>query len=212
AFAGAILVTVAVYLIGSRGRGGTSPVRLTLAGVGMGAVVSGIVSAITLLVPTAFDSARSWNAGSVAGRPLGVVLGIVPFIVIGLLIAIVVSRDLNAVGLGDDLARSLGTRILRTRILVIVAVTLLAGAATAAAGPITFVGLMIPHAARFVVGADQRWILALTCFLAPILLLVADIVGRVALSPAELPVGIVTAFVGAPVLIVLARRLKGGAA
>jgi iron complex transport system permease protein len=210
ALAGAVLVTVAVYLIGSRGRGGGSPLRLTLAGVGIGAVISGIVSTITLVDPQAFDSARSWNAGSVSGRPMTVVLGVLPFIAVGVVLAIITARDLNAIGLGDDLARSLGTRLVRTRMLVVVAVTLLAGAATAGAGPITFVGLMIPPVAKALIGADQRWILAMTCVLSPVLVLVSDIVGRVVTSPAELPVGIVLSFVGAPALVVLARRLKAG--
>jgi iron complex transport system permease protein len=207
-FLGAIAVTVAVYVIGMMGRGGARPVRLTLVGVGIGAVLSGLTTAISLLNPRAFDKLRNWNAGSVSGRPLDLVLVIVPWVILGLILAIVAASDLNAIGLGEDLARSLGARIVRTRVIVIVSVTLLAGAATAAAGPIGFVGLMIPHVARWIMGPDQRWIVALTCFLAPSLLLISDIVGRVVMRPGELPVGIVTAFIGAPVLIWLARRSK----
>ena len=123
-------------------------------------------------------------------------------------LAAVVARPLNAIALGDDLAAALGANITRVRSVVTVAVTLLAGAATAAAGPIGFVGLMVPHVARWIVGPDQRWITAFTVVLAPILLLSADIVGRIVMRPGELQVGIVTAFVGAPVLILLARRRK----
>ncbi|MGO2746880.1 iron chelate uptake ABC transporter family permease subunit [Microbacterium sp.] len=208
AFAGALVVTVAVYVIGSAGRGGADPVQLTLAGVALGAVLGGIVTAMVLLDPQAFDQMRNWNAGSLVGRGWNILFPVLPFLIIGVLLAIVAVSSLNAIALGDDLARSLGANITRTRILVIIAVTLLAGGATAIAGPIGFVGLMVPHIARWIVGPDQRWILAYTILLAPSLLLAADIVGRVVIRPGEFPVGIVTAFVGAPVLIVLVRRKK----
>jgi iron complex transport system permease protein len=208
AFAGAILVAVAVYLVGSGGRGGASPIRLTLAGVGIGAVLAGIASGITLLNPEAFDAMRGWNAGSISGRPLDISATIAPFVIVGLVLALLVSRELNAIGLGEDVAASLGSNVALTRVLVVVSVTLLVGAATAAAGPVGFVGLMVPHVARWIVGPDQRWILALSITLAPTLLLTADIVGRIVMRPSELPVGIVTAFIGAPVLIWLARRSR----
>jgi iron complex transport system permease protein len=127
---------------------------------------------------------------------------------VGYGIAFMVARPLNAVALGDDLAASLGANMVRTRSLVVIATTLLAGASTAAVGPIGFVGLMVPHVARWFVGPDQRWIFSYTAVLAPILLLVSDIVGRVVLAPGELQVGIVLAFIGAPVVILLARRGK----
>lgn len=205
AFLGAFVVTVAVYLIGSAGSGDADPVQLTLAGVALGAVLSGVVSALVLLDPRAFDEMRSWNAGSVVGRGWDVLEPVVPFLGLGLLLAAIAAPSLNSIALGDDLARSLGTRVTRTRVLVVLAVTLLAGGATAIAGPIGFVGLMVPHIARWIVGPDQRWILLFTVVLAPALVVAADILGRVVVS-GELPVGIVTAFVGAPVLIVLVRR------
>lgn len=208
AFAGALVVTVAVYIIGSAGRGGADPVQLTLAGVALGAVLSGIVTAMVLIDPQAFDRMRSWNAGSVVSRGWDVLLPVLPFLIIGLLLAVVAASALNAIALGDDLARSLGANVTLTRIIVITAVTLLAGGATAIAGPIGFVGLMIPHVARWIVGPDQRWILAYTLLLAPALMLAADVLGRLVIRPGEFPVGIVTAFVGAPVLIILVRRKK----
>lgn len=208
AFAGALLVSVAVYAIGAVGRGGADPLRLVLAGVALGAVLGGLTSGLTLLDPQAFDKMRNWGAGTVVGRSLDLVWPVLPFLVIGFVIALIVARPLNAIALGEDMAAALGADVLRTRILVIIAVTLLAGGATAIAGPIGFIGLMVPHVARWIVGPDQRWILAYTLVLSPILLLVADIVGRVVMRPAEIPVGIVTAFVGAPVLIVLIRRRK----
>jgi len=208
AFLGAIVTTVLVYAVGSAGRGGATPVRLTLAGVAIGAVLTGISSGITLLDPTTFDRMRQWGAGSLVAPGYETLWAVLPFIVIGLAIAMLVARSLNAVALGDDLAAALGANLMRTRAFVVVATTLLAGAATAAAGPIGFVGLMVPHVARWIVGPDQRWIFLFTAVLAPVLLLTADIAGRLVMRPGELQVGIVTAFVGAPVLILLARRRK----
>lgn len=208
AFLGAVVTTVLVYAVGSAGRAGATPVRLTLSGVAIGAVLGGISSGITLLNPTTFDRMRQWGAGSLVSPGYETLWAVLPFIAIGLVIAFLVARPLNAVALGDDLAAALGANMLRTRTMVVVATTLLAGAATAAAGPIGFVGLMVPHVARWIVGPDQRWIFLYTVVLAPILLLTADIVGRVVMRPGELQVGIVTAFVGAPVLIALARRRK----
>ncbi len=208
AFAGAFVVTVLVYLVGSAGRGGPDPVRLTLAGVALAAVFTGITTALTLLDPVTFAKLRSWNAGSFVERGFDVILPALPFVVVGVAIALLCARSLNAMGLGDDLASSLGTHLLRTRVLSVLAITLLAGAATAIAGPIAFVGLMVPHLARWIVGPDQRWILPYSVVIAPTILLVSDVIGRVILWPSEVPVGVVTAFVGAPMLIVLVRRAK----
>lgn len=208
AFAGALVATVAVYAIGMVGRHGATPVRLTLAGVALTAVLGGISQSITLLRPEVFDQMRYWGAGSLAGRPPETAAVVVGFIAAGLALGLVAAHGLNAMSLGDDLARSLGSNLLRTRVLVVVAVTLLAGAATAAAGPIGFVGLMVPHVVRWFVGPDQRWIIPYTAVGAPVLLLASDVIGRVVAPPGELQVGIVTAFVGAPVLIVLIRRKK----
>jgi iron complex transport system permease protein len=199
---------VLVYAIGSVGRGAATPIRLTLAGVAISAVLSGVQSGLELLNPATFDAMRFWRAGSLTAPGYDNIVVAAPFLAIGLVLAIVATRPLNAIALGDDLAASLGANITRTRVTVVISVTLLAGAATAAAGPIVFIGLMIPHIARWLIGADQRWIAALTIVLSPVLLLSADIIGRVVMRPGELQVGIVTAFVGAPVLILLARRRK----
>ncbi len=208
AFAGAVVATIVVYALGSLGRAGATPIRLTLSGIALGAVLGGVTSGMLLLDPDAFDQMRFWGAGSLAGRGLDIASEVAPFIALGLFLAALIARPLNAIALGDDLAQSLGANVIRTRIVGVVAVTLLAGAATAAAGPIGFVGLMIPHMVRWFVGPDQRWILIYTVFAAPSLLLLADVVGRIVIRPGELQVGIVTAFVGAPVLIVLVRRKK----
>jgi iron complex transport system permease protein len=208
AFLGAVLATILVYAIGAVGRGAATPIRLTLAGIAVGAVLGGITSGLALLNPQTFDRLRFWGAGSLTAPGYDNILIISPFVLLGIVLAIVAARPLNAIALGDDLAASLGANIVRTRVIVVIAVTLLAGAATAAAGPIVFVGLMVPHVARWLIGPDQRWILVFTLILAPVLLLSSDIIGRVVMRPGELQVGIVTAFVGAPVLILLARRRK----
>ncbi|WP_456696850.1 FecCD family ABC transporter permease [Aeromicrobium sp. P5_D10] len=206
ALLGAAVVTVLVYLIGSVGRGGATPVRMTLAGVAMSAVLGGIASGISLKNPSAFDSMRFWGAGSIGGRSWDIIAVISPILLVGVVLAFAVAKPLNALAMGDDVGRSLGASVASTRVLVVLAVTLLAGGATALAGPIGFVGLMVPHIVRWFVGPDQRWIFAYTLVVAPILLLAADILGRVILPGGELRVGLVTAVVGAPILILLARR------
>ncbi|WP_278265320.1 iron chelate uptake ABC transporter family permease subunit [Nocardia sp. AG03] len=205
ALGGAGLIAALVYVLGSAGRG-VDPVRLVLAGVALAAVLGGIVTAITLLNPDAFAQMRAWNAGTLVGRDLGVLRATAPFLGLGILVALLLGPALSALALGDDAAAGLGASVRRTRALSIAAITLLAGAATAIAGPIVFVGLMIPHAARWLVGTDQRWILLLSGLLAPSLLLLADVVGRLVMRPAEVPVGIVTAVLGGPMLMMLARR------
>ncbi len=207
AFAGALIVTLMVLALGST-RQGSSPVVMVLAGVCIGAVLGGAREALQLTDPEAFDAMRSWNAGSIVGRPLDLVWPILPFFAVALVLAFAVSGPLNAMALGDELAVAQGVRLIRTRVLAIIALTLLTGGATAIAGPIGLVGLMVPHVARWIVGPHQRWIFAYSMLLAPILLLASDILGRIVMRPGEIPVGIVTAFVGAPVLIVLVRRRK----
>lgn len=206
ALAGAGAVTVLVYLLGSIGGGRSTPAKLVLAGVAISAVLGGLTSAVILGDREAFDDLRFWGVGSIGGRQLDVVLSFAPFIAVGVLIALAVARPLNALALGDELGAALGVRIGIVRVGVIVAVTLLAGTATALAGPIGFLGLMVPHVVRWIVGPDQRWIMAYTLLVSPALLLIADIVGRIIMPSGELRVGLVTAVVGAPVLILLARR------
>lgn len=208
AFAGALVATLAVYLIGSAGRSNASPVQLTLAGVAISAVLTGIVGALRLADQERFAVLLTWESGSFQSRGWSVVVPVLPFLALGLVLAAVVAGALNTLGLGEDLATALGASVGRTRVLSIVAITLLAGGATAMAGPITLVGLMMPHIVRWLVGPDQRWILGLSALAGPVLVLLADVAARVLLWPGELPVGVVTAFVGAPVLIALVRRRK----
>ncbi|NBM19323.1 iron chelate uptake ABC transporter family permease subunit [Streptomyces sp. GC420] len=206
AFLGAAVVSALVYLLG--GSRGATPVRLALAGTAITAALSGYINAVVLLDTAALDKMRFWNVGSLASANADVVRQVAPFLAAGTLLALGLARPLNAMAMGDDTARSLGTNVSRTRVLSMVAVTLLCGAATAACGPIVFVGLMMPHVVRAITGPDLRWILPYAAVLSPVLLLGSDIVGRVVARPSELQVGIVTALVGGPVFIYLVRRRR----
>lgn len=208
ALAGAALASIAVYALGMTGRSAASPDRLVLAGAALTAVLFAFNTAVLLLYPRAFDDFRFWNVGSLGGRGYAVVLAILPFIVVGVVITLLLIRPLNALAMGDQLGKALGAHLGRTRVFTAIAVTLLCGAATAATGPVWFVGLAVPHIARLIVGPDQRWVLPFSMVLAPVLLVGADVLGRVLGQPGELQVGIVTAFVGAPVFIALCRRRK----
>jgi iron complex transport system permease protein len=208
AFLGAAVASVAVYLIGSAGRGGATPVRLALAGTALSAALIALVYGIVLTDQRLLQSYNQWSVGSVSGRGTEQLQAVLPFIAIGLLVAFALARTLNALALGDDSARALGAHVGRTRIAGAAAITLLCGAATAGAGPIWFLGLTVPHMTRAIVGPDQRWMLVYSAVLGPVLLLTADVLGRVIARPGEVQVGIVLAFVGAPVFIALVRRRR----
>lgn len=207
AWGGALVACVVVWLIGSMSGGRVNPLRLTLAGVALSAVLGGFTSCLSLLNPQTFDRMRFWQAGTLDIRSLYSVGAVAPAIFIGVALALVASRSLNNLSMGDDLAAALGTRVVLVRVLALLSVMLLCGSSTALVGPIGFVGLMVPHVARFWVGADRRWILIYSFLLAPVLLLTADIAGRLMVA-GELRVSIVTALIGAPVLIWLVRQRK----
>nr|WP_241842005.1 iron ABC transporter permease [Pseudofrankia sp. BMG5.36] len=209
---GAAVTSVAVFAIGATGRSGTSPATLVVTGAAATAVLGSFVYAALLLDTRTFDQFRHWDVGSLAVRGSGSLTATAPIMAAGLLIACTLGRPLNALALGDEAARGLGVRLHRARVSGAVAVVLLCGGATAAAGPITFVGLAVPHIARVIAGPDNRWVLPYSAVLAPVLLIGSDLVGRVIIAPGELQVGVVTAFVGAPVFIVLCRRARLGRA
>ena len=207
AFAGAALATLLVYMVGAAG-GHLSPETLVLAGVALGGVLGGVTNFLNLIDPETFQALRTWGLGSIVVTSTRDVWAVAPFLLAGMVLAVGLSGALNSIALGDDLATSLGTNVVRARILGIVAVTLLAGGATALTGGIGFIGLMVPHMVRWCVGPDQRWILSYSILCAPVLLLASDILGRVVARPGEIQAGIVTAVIGAPVLIALVRRRK----
>jgi len=206
--AGAALAAITVYALGSSGRGAATPIKVTLAGAVLAALLSSATSAILLLDERSLDQFRFWMVGSIAGRDLSVVSAVAPFLIIGVILALLMAPAINVLVLGDDVARSLGQRISLIRGLAALAVVLLAGSAVAAAGPIAFMGLVVPHLVRLVIGPDYRWILACSLIYAPILLLGADLVGRYVISPDELEVGVATALIGAPLFVFLVRRRR----
>lgn len=208
AFAGAGAAMLVVYAIASLGREGATPVKLALAGAAITAVLQSIINAILLTSPRTLDEVRFWQVGSLAGRTMDIVVQVAPFLMLGAILALATARLLDGLSMGEDVARALGQRVGLSRALAGLAAVILAGGATAAAGPVAFVGLTVPHVARAVTGPSYRWILPYSMFLAPILLLGADIIGRVISPPGEVQVGIVTAFIGAPFFIALVRRRK----
>lgn len=208
AFIGSGVTMLVVYSVASLGREGATPIKLALAGAAITAVLQSVINGILLTSPRTLDEIRFWQVGSLSGRNIDVVLQVAPFLAIGIGLALISARMLDGLSMGDDVARALGQRIGLSRGIAGLAAVILAGGATAAAGPIAFVGLTVPHVARAITGPGYRWILPYSMLMAPILLLGADVIGRVISPPGEVQVGIVTAFVGAPFFIALVRRRK----
>ncbi|MFD9111754.1 FecCD family ABC transporter permease [Streptomyces bottropensis] len=206
AFAGAAAVGALVWFLG--GSRGATPVRLALAGTAISAALYGYLQAVMIMDGAALSKMRFWTVGSLASATDGTITQVLPFLAVATVVALLLARPLNAMAMGDDTARALGADLNRTRALSMGAATVLCGAATAACGPIVFVGLMVPHVVRSFTGPDLRWILPYATVLSPVLLLGADIVGRMVVRPAELQVGIVTAILGGPVFIFLVRRRR----
>jgi iron complex transport system permease protein len=207
-FGGAAVATVLVYAVASLGREGATPIKLALAGAAITAAFGSITTGALMIDATTLDAFRFWQVGSLAGRGTDILVSIAPFLAAGIALALVTGRLLDAMALGDDIARGLGQRVMLSRGIAALAWIVLAGGATAAAGPIAFVGLTVPHAARAITGPSYRWILPYSAVMAPILLLGADVLGRVLAPPGELQVGIVTAALGAPLFIFLVRRRR----
>ena len=208
AFAGAFAASVIVYVLGSAGRTGATPVKIALAGAALTALLGSFTSAVLVLDASTLDQFRFWAVGSIAGRTGDLAWQMLPFAVAATVVALGCGRTLNSLALGDDTATSLGISLGRSRALCALAIVLTAGTATAAAGPIAFVGLTIPHVVRKFTGPDHRWLLPYCAILGPILLLGSDVIGRLIDRPAEVQVGIVTALVGAPFFVLLVRRTK----
>ncbi|HEY8466168.1 MAG TPA: iron chelate uptake ABC transporter family permease subunit [Solirubrobacterales bacterium] len=205
AFAGTAAAAVLVYAIASMGRDGPTPVKLALAGAAVAAGMWSLTTGVVMSDLDALNEMRFWQVGSLAGRNFPVLEQVAPFILVGVALALACGRSLNALALGDESARALGQRVTLTRVGILAAVTILCGAATAACGPIVFLGLLVPHMARAICGPDYRWILPYSVVLAPIVLLAADVIGRFVMSPGELEVGVVLGVVGAPFFVALVR-------
>jgi iron complex transport system permease protein len=206
AFFGAAAVGALVWFLG--GSRGATPVRLALAGTAISAALYGYLQAVMIMDDAALGKMRFWTVGSLSAANGSTIRQVLPFLLAGMVLALALSRPLNAMAMGDDTAKALGANLNRTRALSMLAATVLCGAATAACGPIVFVGLMVPHVVRSFTGPDLRWILPYAAILSPVLLLGADVIGRMVARPAELQVGIVTAILGGPVFIYLVRRRR----
>ncbi|MFD5319584.1 FecCD family ABC transporter permease [Streptomyces sp. NPDC127098] len=208
AFLGGALAGVLAYTIGGTGYGGATPAKLALAGAAVTVLLDAFTNALVLLDVRTLDQYRAWAVGSLAGRDPDLAPQLAAFVLVGLGLAVALSGRLNALALGDDLATTLGTRVRTTRALGAVAVIVLTGAAVAACGPVTFVGLVVPHVVRAFTGPDARWLVPCSALGGAVLLLGADVIGRVVARPAELEAGVVTALVGAPFLALLVKRGK----
>lgn len=208
AIVGAAVSAVFVYVIGSLGRGGATPLKLALAGAATSAAFTSAISAILLPRIDVMTEFRFWQIGGVGGATTERILLVLPFLAVGVLLTLGSARGLNALAVGDELAAGLGERVWLVRLVAAAGAIVLCGAATAVAGPIAFVGLVVPHLCRLLVGLDHRWLLPMSALVGATLLTAADVVGRVVARPEEIDVGIVTAFLGAPVFIALVRRLS----
>ncbi|MFE1645248.1 FecCD family ABC transporter permease [Microbacterium sp. P01] len=205
---GAAGAAVFVYTVGSLGGGGATPLKLALAGAATSAAFMSLVSAILLPRADIMEQFRFWQIGGVGGATwdrIGIAL---PVLAVGALICLATARGMNTLALGDDLAAGLGEKVMRTRLVASAGAVILCGAATAIAGPIGFVGLVIPHFCRLLVGTDHRWLIPFSALTGAGLLVTADIIGRVVARPSEIEVGIITALVGAPFFIWIVRRQK----
>lgn len=211
AITGAGASAVFVYVVGSIGRGGATPLKLALAGAVVSAAFTSLISAVLLPRIDVMNSFRFWQVGGVGGANADRIIQVLPFLVVGALLSVAATPGLNALALGDDLAAGLGEKVVRTRVIAGLGAVMLCGAATAAAGPIAFVGLVVPHACRLLAGLDHRWLLPYSAVVGAALLTLADVVGRVVARPDEIDVGILTALIGAPVFIAIVRRQKARA-
>ncbi|MEC0109494.1 iron ABC transporter permease [Paenibacillus taichungensis] len=208
ALAGAAITAVFVFGIGSMGRGGATPIKLVLAGAAVSAALSSLVTAIMIPRSYVMDQFRFWQVGSVGSATWSGIGTFIPFLIIGILIAFITAPALNALALGDDVATGLGVRTGTLRLISALAGVLLCGAATALAGPIGFIGLLSTHVIRLIIGPDLRFVIPMSAIAGAIILTISDVGGRLISNPGELEVGVVTAFIGAPILIILAMRSK----
>ncbi len=205
ALCGAATAALLVYLLGSLGRGGATPLNLTVAGAALTALISSLTTALLLVSQRTLEEIRFWLAGSLANRDADIFLSVLPILIVGFAIAFALGQQITTLSLGEEVAKGLGQQTARIKILTAISIVLLAGSSVALAGPIGFIGLVVPHLVKFFIKADYRWILPYSAVIGAMLLLLADIAARVLLKPQELPVGVMTALVGAPFFVYFAK-------
>jgi iron complex transport system permease protein len=206
AFLGAAVAALIVYTIGGLGREGLTPMKLTLAGAAIAAMFSSFTQGFLVINEMALDQVLFWLAGSVQGRKLEVLTSVLPYLVIAWILSLLMAEKINVLAMGDDVAKGLGQRTGMVKLMVALVIILLAGGSVAVAGPIGFIGIVVPHLARSLVGIDHRWVVPYSALLGGILLLAADIGARYVVMPEEVPVGVMTAIIGTPFFIYIARR------
>ncbi|YAF98155.1 MAG: FecCD family ABC transporter permease [Nodularia sp. CChRGM 3473] len=206
AFTGAGITAVSVYFLASLGRSGITPLNLTIAGAAISALLAALITTVLIVSQRTLEEIRFWLAGSLAGADANIIAQVLPYICIGLILAFLLARQITILSLGEDIAKGLGQQTLWIKIVAAMSIFLLQGSAVAVAGGIGFIGLVVPHIVRFLVGVDYRWILPYSALFGSILLLCSDIFARLVIRPQEVPVGIMTALVGAPFFIYLAKN------
>ncbi|MEK5185390.1 FecCD family ABC transporter permease [Solibacillus sp. FSL W7-1324] len=206
AFLGAAIAAIGVYVIGSIGREGLTLIKLTLAGAATAAMFSSFTQGVLVLDESALEQVLFWLAGSVQGRKLEILISVLPYLIFGWLGAMLISPKMNVLSMGEDVAKSLGLRTGLLKVWMAIVIILLSGGAVAIAGPIGFIGIVIPHVARSIVGIDHRWLIPFSGILGGILLLASDILARYIIMPQEVPVGVMTAIIGTPFFIYIARK------
>ncbi|WP_409305991.1 FecCD family ABC transporter permease [Peribacillus sp. SCS-155] len=205
-FFGAAIAAVLVYGAGSFGRDGLTPMKLTLAGAAIAAFFSSLTQGLLVLNETALEQVLFWLAGSVQGRKLETLTAVIPYLAAGWLVSVILAAKLNLLAMGDDVAQSLGVKVGKIKVLAALCVIFLSGGAVAVAGPVGFIGIVIPHITRAMVGSDHRWVIPYSGVLGAILLVAADILSRFIIMPQEVPVGVMTAIIGTPFFIFIARK------
>lgn len=206
AFLGAFVSSIIVYVLGSMGREGLTPIKITLSGAAMAALFASLTQGMLTLNERALDQVLFWLAGSVQGRSLDILITVLPYMLIGWLSSLLIGKQMNVLTMGEDVAKGLGQKTILVKLFGAIIVVFLAGGSVAIAGPIGFIGIVIPHISRWFVGIDYRWVIPFSGVLGAILLLMADIGARYLIMPAEVPVGVMTAFIGVPFFIYIARR------
>ncbi|TBL78622.1 FecCD family ABC transporter permease [Paenibacillus thalictri] len=208
AFAGAAISAIVVYALGSIGRDGMNPIKITLAGAAVTALFASLMQGILLTNGKTFEQVLFWIVGSVAGREMSMLESVFPYMLCGFVASLIIARQVNVLAMGDDVAKGLGQRTAMIKLVCAVVIVFLAGGSVAVAGPIAFIGIIIPHITRFLVGTDHRWVIPYCIVLGAILLVGADLGARFIAMPKEVPVGVMTALIGVPFFVYIAR--KGG--